>query len=113
MSTIDVPPGIDMNSNDAPAMLGTVIATWLLLLLAFGGRLACRKILKMSLLLDDRLIIPAVVLATLEAFLITAYSTRSQVIFESVSDGPKWFQTTSASTSSQCQKSNESRRYSI
>jgi hypothetical protein len=77
MSTDDVPPGLDLNANSQPAILGTVIATWLLLIIAFGGRLYCRRILRTSLQLDDWFIVPAVVFATLESFLIISYSMRS------------------------------------
>jgi hypothetical protein len=93
MAADDVPEGVNLNDNEQPAILGTVIVTWLLLLLTFGGRIVCRRILHTPLRLDDWLIIPAVVFATLESLVIVAYSKWFQIGPHGLADGFKWPQT--------------------
>jgi hypothetical protein len=82
MTITDIPQGVDLKDNQQPAILATVILTWLLLLVAFAGRIVCRRILRTSLRLDDWLIIPAVIFATMESLVIIAYSTCSHSVFD-------------------------------
>jgi len=67
-------PTVNHESHQ-PAVIGAVTLTWVLLLMAFGGRLLCRRLLKMPLRHDDWLLMPAVVFATLESVVTLALST--------------------------------------